>query len=67
MKFLLYFLLSRLITQSIIHPNSIQQTFKPMLNTRHIISSSTSIDCMGRLELKPYLNAKMNLAVVTSH
>ena len=22
---------------------------------------------MGRLELKPYLNAKMNLAVVTSH
>lgn len=67
MKILLYFLLSRLVTQSVIHPSSIQQTFKHVFNTGHIICPSTSIDCKGMLELKPYLNGEMNWAAVTSH
>lgn len=67
MKILLYFLLSGLITQSIIHPRAVQQIFKRVFNISHVICPSASTDSMGKLDLKPYLNAQANWAAVTSH
>lgn len=67
MKILLYFLLSRLITRSVVHPSSVQQAFKHVFSTRHVICPLASMDCTDKLVLKPYLNAYMNWAAVTSH
>lgn len=49
-----YFLLSRFTTQYVIHSSSTQQTFKHVFNTKDILCPSGSMDCMGRIELKPY-------------
>lgn len=67
MQILLHFLPPRLITQSLIHPGSIQQTFQHVFNRRHMICLLASMDCMGRLELKSFLNAWMKWAALTSH
>lgn len=67
MQILLYFLILRLTTQSLIHPGCVQQTFKHVFNRRHLICLLACMDCVGRLEVKSSLNVWMKWAALTLH